>query len=126
MDIEIITSSMSIAAILGLIFFWAPPREQPQETQQMSQNEVQQMPEKQPFNTVALRILQENSGGMKYLEFLACIITEIHEGKLDLSLEATPDQIELLLRQHPNIHVLTYSWHMSPETAREKMFVYTP
>ncbi len=65
------------------------------------------------------RIVNENSGGMKFTELLVDLAVDQIKMKID------PDVIEQAIRDCPDLDILDYSWDMG-EVKRAKMFVYTP
>lgn len=88
------------------------------------------------------QILQQNSGGVKFMEMLPELITMSMEGKIEdfevpkvdenISEEGKVERFlnisDLLLariEKIKKIQILTYYHHLSGKTKREKYFVYT-
>jgi hypothetical protein len=66
-----------------------------------------------------VQIVHKHSGGIKLVE-LVCELSA--ENKAPPQLE----EIEAAIESSNKIAVLRYSYHMSEDLSREKMFVYTP
>lgn len=65
------------------------------------------------------RIVDENSGGLKFTKLISEMVAA-KEGRVD------PDVLLEMVEGMDELQVLRYSWHLSGELAREKIFIYTP
>lgn len=69
------------------------------------------------------KIVNDNSGGIKFTELIVNLIEAI--SKTDSGYEDDDidiDSIELIIRESSDLKILDYTWH---ELNRSKMFVYT-
>lgn len=71
------------------------------------------------MNNDIKRIVHEHSGGMKFTELVSEMIS-LKQGRID------PDVLLGTVEAMDDVEVLRYSWHMTGEMSREKIFVYTP
>jgi hypothetical protein len=75
-----------------------------------------------------LNYVNECSGGCKFIDLTTDIQIKIIQGKIEdfpsskLSVDFV-DDVEKVVRNHPQLKVLEYTWHVCN---RVKMFVYTP
>lgn len=60
-------------------------------------------------------IIDENSGGLKYMDLLSQVVRSSHREQAD--------KLEEIISKMEGIKVLNYTWH---RLSREKMFIYTP
>ncbi len=91
------------------------------------------------FSELILKILHENSGGIKHLDLYVRVIECLRAGEVKdkdfphISGSRTARETEQLeevfekkLSEIPEIGILEYGWNMGGDTVRLKMFVYTP
>jgi hypothetical protein len=67
-------------------------------------------------------ILDDSSGGIKFIELLNKLIKIMYEGEYIIP-ENFPEKLEKLIRKNTEFKVLDYTWK---SMNRSKMFVYTP
>lgn len=65
-----------------------------------------------------LKIIDDHSGGMKFLELLTELISR--------AAHKDPEGILRLCKKHPKLKVLEYSMILGPKMVRVKYFVYRP
>lgn len=65
-----------------------------------------------------LRIVDQNSGGIKFMELIPLIL------KPDQRI--TPDALEAEIRDCPELDILEYAMQLMDDLKRIKMFVYRP
>ena len=71
-----------------------------------------------------LEIVEDHSGGLKFIELLAELISKMYESNESKQIELlTPEFIEETIRKMPELKILKFTFK---NLKREKMFVYTP
>lgn len=69
-------------------------------------------------------IVEDNSGGLKFIDLLLDITIIIKKDKKEIEVSKLADLIENLIRNNKikNIHILDYEWNVFQEYG--KMFIY--
>jgi hypothetical protein len=77
------------------------------------------MDKKDRIKNAARKIIEDHSGGVKFIELIADMVTDKYLGPE----EVDPDEIENVIREMEDVKILDYVWK---SMNRAKMFVYTP
>ncbi len=78
----------------------------------------------------AREIVQQSSGGIKFIELMTKLMTRAMDRKEDfgtvLKRVTDGEWVEQTIEEMDDIKILRYSWQLSGELSREKLFIYTP
>ena len=77
------------------------------------------MDKKDRIKYTARKIIEDHSGGVKFIELIADMVADKYLGPE----EVDPDEIENVIREMEDVKILDYVWK---SMNRAKMFVYTP
>jgi hypothetical protein len=81
---------------------------------------------KELLHELILDIVNDNSGGIKFIALMTEVIFRIKEGKAN-GFREIPDDLDIymeeIIRESKDMKILDYTW---TKMKRAKMFVYTP
>ena len=72
-------------------------------------------------------IVQAHSGGVKFIELTSELLEKYYTAKMLADTEAlSVDKILEAVKASAKLKILNYSYWMTPDFNREKLFIYTP
>lgn len=86
--------------------------------------------ERETIQNWVLEMVQQSSGGIKFVELITKLMMRANENKESwgtlMKRVSDAEWLEEAIEEMDQVEILRYSWQLSGELSREKMFVYTP